>query len=360
MSKEPSGVLDDLVLDHVVFHVGDADSRSAEFMRDYGLDVCARSGDRQGGSGVYSVAVGKRDISMVFTEPMTDDHPATAYVQAHGDGVADIAMVTSDARAAYAEALRRGARSMAEPAEIDGVVTASIMGFGDVVHTFVQRPENSDPLVPPGFTPVSREAEVDTGVAVLDHFAVCLEGGQLDPTVEFYENVLGFPAIFEEKIVVGAQAMNSKVVQSPSGTVTLTLIEPDLTRDPGQIDEFLKNHGGAGVQHIALTTESIVESVDMMTARGVEFLNTPGAYYDKLGERIELDRHSIPSLRELGILVDEDHDGQLFQIFARSTHPRGTFFMEVIERAGARTFGSGNIKALYEAVEAERLGTPGS
>jgi 4-hydroxymandelate synthase len=351
---------DDLVLDHVVFHVADAEARAVEFGRGYGLDMYACAGAPRG-AGAYSVAVGRRDICLVFTEFGADDHPAAAYVQAHGDGVADIALATPDARGAFAEAVRRGARPVARPAAVDGIVTASIAGFGDIVHTFVERTASpAGRRVLPGFTPTDRPAAEDTGVAVLDHFAVCLEGGQLDPTVEFYERVLDFRMIFEEKIVVGRQSMNSKVVQSVSGTVTLTLIEPDMTRDPGQIDEFLKNHGGAGVQHIAFTTSDIVASIRAMKARGVEFLNTPGAYYDLLGERIELDRHSIPGLRELNILADEDHDGQLFQIFARSTHPRGTFFMEVIERAGARTFGAGNIKALYEAVEAERLKSPGS
>jgi 4-hydroxymandelate synthase len=148
-------------------------------------------------------------------------------------------------------------------------------------------------------------------------------------------------------------------VQSTSGKVTLTLIEPDATRESGQIDEFLKNHGGAGVQHVAFVTDQIVASVGAMAERGVGFLPTPGSYYDLLADRITLDRHSIAGLRELDILVDEDHQGQLFQIFARSTHPRKTFFLEVIERAGARTFGSGNIKALYEAVEVERLKAEG-
>jgi 4-hydroxymandelate synthase len=338
----------DMNIDHVVFYVVDAGRAAAELVDKYGLMVLARSPE---GGQVRSVAVGRGDITLVFTEAMTDDHPAAAYVEAHGDGVADIALGVTDAGVAFTEAVRRGARPVAGPVERDGVVTAAIMGFGDVVHTFVERRAGGTGL--PGLLPVAGIPNDDTGVRVLDHFAVCLTAGQLEPTVEFYLTVLDFRMIFEEKIYVGTQSMNSKVVQSASGAVTFTLIEPDTTRDPGQIDEFLKNHGGPGVQHIAFTSTDIVASINRLRQRGVEFLTTPDAYYDLLAERVERTRHPVADLRDQHILVDEDHDGQLYQIFTRSTHPRGTLFLEIIERAGARTFGSGNIKALYEAVEAE-------
>lgn len=243
---------------------------------------------------------------------------------------------------------------MSPPQTRDGITTATIVGFGDVVHTFVQRAFDVDDARLPGLTPESGTAGGETtGLLAVDHFAVCLEAGQLEPTVQFYCDVLDFQMIFTEHIVVGAQAMNSKVVQSRSGGVTLTLIEPDLTREPGQIDQFVKNHAGAGVQHIAFTAEDIVRAVDLLRSRGVEFLSTPAAYYRLLAARLELDRHSLDDLRRLDLLADSDHDGQLFQIFARSTHPRRTFFFEVIERLGATTFGSGNIRTLYEAVEQE-------
>ena len=194
------------------------------------------------------------------------------------------------------------------------------------------------------------------GLLGIDHFAVCLNAGDLGPTVAFYERALGFRQIFEEHIVVGAQAMNSTVVQSASGAVTLTLIEPDRRADPGQIDDFLKEHHGAGVQHIAFNSDDAVRAVKALSRRGVEFLKTPEAYYNMLGERITLETHTLDALRATNVLADEDHGGQLFQIFTASTHPRRTLFFEVIERQGAKTFGSSNIKALYEAVELERTG----
>ncbi|ACU38423.1 4-hydroxyphenylpyruvate dioxygenase [Actinosynnema pretiosum subsp. pretiosum] len=340
MAAQAGSVFDGMTLDHTVFYVGDADRAAGELTDKYGLVVLGTSET----SSVRSVAVGGGSIRLVFSQAIADDTPAAAYVKVHGDGVADLALGVADARAAFAEAVRRGARPVAEPTEADGAVLATIMGFGDVVHTFVQRPGGA-----PGEDPESAG-----GLRVLDHFAVCLEAGGLEPTVAFYQEVLDFRVVFEEKIVVGAQAMNSKVVQSTSGAVTLTLIEPDTSRKPGQIDDFIKNHGGAGVQHIAFATDGIVDAVRRLRERGVELLTTPAAYYDLLADRLGPTRYSTAELAELNLLVDEDQDGKLYQIFARSTHPRGTFFFEIIERAGAHTFGSGNIKALYEAVEAER------
>ncbi|MGH3757854.1 4-hydroxyphenylpyruvate dioxygenase [Actinophytocola sp.] len=345
----------DLTLDHVKCYVADVSSTAVELSDAYGFDSYAASGFPDGRvSDACSVALGTDRIRLVLCAPQTDDHPGRAYVAAHGDGVCDIAMRADDVRATFAEAVRRGARPVAEPVARDGIVTATIGGFGDVVHTLVQRPLDVDPRSLPGFAILDRPGTA-TGVGLheVDHFAVCVEAGWLDPTVSCYERTLGFEVVFEERITVGAQAMNSKVVQSRSGTVTLTVLEPDPDRDPGQIDEFLKSHGGSGVQHIAFTSEHIVTSIDELRNRGVELLITPDSYYDRLPGRIDLSKHSVGDLRRLNILVDEDHDGQLFQIFARSTHPRRTFFFEVIERCGATTFGSGNIKALYEAVELE-------
>lgn len=344
----------DLTLDHVKFYVEDVSGAATALSESYGFGTYAASGFPDGRvSDTYSVALGTDRIRLVLCSAQTDDHPGRAYVEAHGDGVCDIAIRADDVAVTFAEAVSRGARPIADPVARDGMVTATIGGFGDVVHTLVQRPADVDPRVLPGFGMLDRSGPPGVGLHEMDHFAVCVEAGRLDETVAYYERTLGFSMIFSERITVGAQAMNSKVVQSAGGTVTLTIIEPDLSRDPGQIDDFLKNHGGAGVQHIAFTSEDIVASIDGLRDRGIELLTTPASYYELLAGRLELSKHSVGDLQRLNILVDEDHDGQLFQIFARSTHPRRTFFFEVIERCGARTFGSGNIKALYEAVELE-------
>ncbi|MGW6647309.1 4-hydroxyphenylpyruvate dioxygenase [Streptomyces iakyrus] len=344
----------ELAIDHVTLYVEDLDASVAELARTYGFQLYARTAPQDR---VRSAAVGRERIRLVLTEAVAEDDPAAVYLHRHGEGVADIALTVPDAAAAYAEAVRRGARPAAQPVEREGMVTASVMAFGDVRHTFVQRGEGIPEHRLPGFVPTrGHEPAAPTGLLEIDHFAVCLEPGQLQRVVEFYEQVLDFRNTFTEKIVVGAQAMDSEVVQNASGTVTLTLIEPDTSREPGQIDFFIKNHGGAGVQHIAFRTENIVRAVGTMRSQGVDFLTTPAAYYRMLGDRLRLSQHSTEELAALNVLADEDHAGQLFQIFTKSVHSRRTLFFEVIERAGATTFGSGNIKALYAAVEAEQLG----
>ncbi|OLZ50901.1 4-hydroxyphenylpyruvate dioxygenase [Amycolatopsis keratiniphila] len=330
-------------IDYVEMYVANLEVAASGWMDKYDFSVTAtdRSADHR------SVTLRHGAIALVLTEPLSDRHPGATYLQTHGDGVADIALRTPDVAAAFEAAVKAGAEPVREPEKrADSVVTATVGGFGDVVHTLIQ----SD---------VAEEAPRGKGgvdLGVIDHFAVCLNAGDLGPTVAFYERALGFKQIFEEHIVVGAQAMNSTVVQSTSGAVTLTLIEPDKTADPGQIDDFIKEHHGSGVQHIAFTSPDAVRAVKELSARGVEFLKTPDTYYDLLGERIELETHSLDDLRETKLLADEDHGGQLFQIFTASTHPRKTIFFEIIERQGAGTFGSSNIKALYEAVELERTG----
>jgi 4-hydroxymandelate synthase len=352
MTMPSSRPFDDVQVDHIEYTVGDLPAATGWLVDGYGFSVFAAPESPTTTRPVRSAGLRQGRIELVLTEPAVDDHPATAYLERHGDGVSDIALRVPDAAAAFAQAVRRGARPTSSPVRRGTTVTASVIAFGDVTHTFVQRDQPGDRLPWLGGTP--GVAGTGTGLHGVDHFAVCLEPGQLDPTVDFYTAVLDFDMIFTERIVVGTQAMNSKVVQSRSAAVTLTLIEPDTSREPGQIDGFLKNHGGAGVQHVAFVTDDIVSSVGTISGRGIEFLRTPATYYQLLAERVELTRHTGDALRALNVLVDEDPGGQLFQIFARSTHERDTFFVEVIERFGARTFGSSNIKSLYEAVELQR------
>nr|WP_092383177.1 4-hydroxyphenylpyruvate dioxygenase [Micromonospora phaseoli] len=351
--------MDDFKLDHVVMYVQDLDRQTTLWHDHYGFREAAVAGSPA--EGFRSVLMVQGDMRLVLTEATDEGHPAAAYVLAHGDGVADIAFGTSDVRAAYEQVVASGARAVAEPQEYgdrdDVAVTAVVSGFGDVVHTLVERRGTG---LLPGFRALPATGEDDPAgdgaqLYTMDHFAICLGTGQLDWAVNFYGAAFGFDDIFAEHIVVGSQAMISQVVQSRTGQITFTMIQPDPSADPGQIDEFLKNHGGAGVQHIAFTTEDITRAVRTLSDRGVRFLSTPAAYYGRIGERLELRKHALDDLRELNILVDEDHGGQLFQLFTQSRHDRGTLFFELIERCGAETFGSSNIKALYEAVEAERL-----
>lgn len=344
----------DLAIDHVEMYVDDLATKTAGWVDRYAFRVIGERSSAE--EGFRSVALRHGRVTLVLTEATSDQHPASEYVLTHGDGVADIALRTADVAVVFEAAVANGARPVHGITRHGSGVTATISGFGDVTHTLVQRAAGEDAVLPPGFTPVAADERAnDVRLKEIDHVAVCLNVGNLASTVEYYEKALGFRETFEEHIVVGSQAMNSKVVQSASGEVTYTLIEPDTTMGPGQIDDFLKNHQGEGVQHLAFSTDNAVRSVRNLSARGVGFLTTPGEYYDLLGERIELRDHSLDELRETNLLADEDHGGQLFQIFTSSTNQRRTIFYEVIERRGAESFGSANIKALYEAVELGRV-----
>lgn len=341
-----------MTVDHVEFYVSDLSSKVAWWLDSYGFAISAVSDEK---APTRSVVLSHSQVDLVLTESNDANHAAAEYVKKHGDGVANIGLGVGDATAAFTEAVRRGARSVSEPVTVDGVTTAAIIGFGDVVHTFIQRDGETPQRALPGLRQTAGPAG-DTTVQLgeVDHFAVCVEAGELDRTIEFYRHVLDFELTFEERIAVGNQAMTTRVVESTSGAVTLTLIEPDLSCEPGHIDGFLRDHGGAGVQHMAFATKHIVSTLDALAARGVAFLDAPGSYYSMLAGRVTPIRYAIEEIRRRDILVDEDHGGQLYQIFTMSTHPRNTIFFELIERLGAKSFGSGNIKALYEAVELQQ------
>ncbi|GAA2099838.1 4-hydroxyphenylpyruvate dioxygenase [Kitasatospora saccharophila] len=317
---------------HVEYHCADAARTATELQTGFGFRRDAEQPAWK--PGVRAVHLHQGSIRMRLHSSENTDHPVARYVERHGEGVAVLALGCADPAAALERAERHGA----EVLDRDG---ALIAGFGDTALRFVPLPD----------APESAGGEL---LDALDHVAVCVPAGELARAVLFCEAALGMHRIFGEYIAVGEQAMDSSVVQSPSGDVTFTLIEPDTGRRAGQIDTFLADHDGAGVQHLAFRTDDIATAVRTASAHGVEFLSTPGAYYDGLAERLGGTAIPVETLRELNVLVDQDHGGQLFQIFARSTHPRRTFFLEVIERQGAGTFGTANIKALYEAVERQR------
>jgi 4-hydroxymandelate synthase len=360
-------------IDHVEFYVADAERAAAELCAAYGLRVDGEGGPHTGLDGQRSVLVRLRDVRILLTCGLSGSHPASRYVRRHGDGVAVVALATDDAEAAFAEAVRRGADPVASPVAYEGrlsrVTFSSVSGFGDVTHRFVARRGPGDDFAPgviqrqplrttedhygePG-GPDGRDAGDDVVFDVIDHIAACVPAGTLDAVARAYGDIFGFTKIFEERIEVGSQAMDSKVVQSPSGAVTLTLLEPVLTADPGQIDEFLRSHNGPGVQHLAFRTSDITEAVRILEKRGVRFLTAPPAYYDALERRLGAAGLPLQELRALNVLADRDPWGLMFQIFTQSAHPRHTLFFELIERRGALTFGSGNIRALYEAVANE-------
>ncbi|MEU4607673.1 4-hydroxyphenylpyruvate dioxygenase [Kribbella sp. NPDC023972] len=348
-------------IDHVELYVGDARQAAFYLGHAFGLQIHGQGGPETGLPDQRSLLLREDAVQIVLTSGLAADHPAAAYVQRHGDGVAIVGLEVDDATSSYGELVARGAEGLQEPVRYEHgdttVVIAEVAGFGDVIHRLVERHGPRHEFLPGRIHITEPAGGPDEKLfSEIDHLAICVPSGELEPTAAFYEQVFGFPRIFEEYIEVAGQGMDSKVVQSPSKHVTFTLIEPDPSRRPGQIDDFLSWHAGAGVQHIALRTSDIVEAVSTLAGRGVNFLGTPSTYYEALPERVGEVDTPIEDLQELGILVDRDHWGQLLQIFTESMHVRRTLFLEIIERRGAMTFGSGNIKALYEAKERELAG----
>lgn len=351
--------MDVRTIDHLEFYVEDAEKAATELSDLFGFAIRGQGGPETGLENGRSVLLRQRDITLVTTAALGGGaHPAEEYVQQHGGGVAVIGFAVDDAEAAFAEAVRRGARPVAEPVVLDRggdrVTFASVQGFGDVVHRLTSRTRGGGLFAPGRIEENAGDGPAPGLLHSIDHLAVCLPAGTLDATIEWYREVFDFEQTFEERIIVGRQAMKSKVAQSRSRGVTLTIIEPDTTRAPGQIDTFIRNHGGAGVQHVAFLTEDIATGVRDCTDRGARFLTTPAGYYTALPGRLGDVGVPVPTLQELNILADRDYGGVMMQIFTESRHERRTLFYELIERHGARTFGSNNIKALYEAVERQQ------
>ncbi|MGW2420910.1 4-hydroxyphenylpyruvate dioxygenase [Streptomyces sp. NPDC001709] len=342
-------------LSHVHMYVGDACQAAYYYCKAFGFRSIAESNPARQ---PYSILLAQGRIRLLLTSTTDAADPVARYVAAHGDGVADIAIEVPDVAQAYRTAVANGADPVIAPSSHAGpggtVVNAAVRGFGDVVHTLV---EAGAPLPHPTLSPVDKPIPAPAEGELLrdiDHFAVCVPVGELDKTVSRYQESFGFEEVFAEFIEVGRQAMSSKVVRDPASGITLTILEPDATHDPGQIDTFLRSHGGAGVQHVAFGTGDIREAVRRLGDQGVEFLRTPDAYYDLVEDRVGDLGAELDDLRARNILADIDEWGLLLQIFTRSPYTRRTLFLEVIERRGARTFGSGNIKGLYEAVEREQ------
>jgi 4-hydroxymandelate synthase len=347
--------------DHIEMYVGDARQTAYFLCTAFGFRICGQGDPETGLPGQRSLLLGQGDVRILLTTGLVPDHPASAYVAQHGDGVATVALAANDATAAYEQAVAGGARVIQPPTRFarddDEVVTATVSGFADVAHRFVQRGGPRREFLPGAIGMIGPDPDRgDDLLHLIDHVAVCLPTGDLEPTVRHYREAFGFSEIFSEYVEVGEQGMESKVVQSPSGGVTLTLLQPDAGRQRGQIDDFLAWHGGAGVQHVAFATHDIVTAVRTFSARGVGFASTPASYYDVVEQRVGPLDVPVAALRDAGVLVDSDHWGQMYQIFTQSMHVRRTLFLELIERHGARTFGSSNIKALYEAKERELAG----
>jgi 4-hydroxyphenylpyruvate dioxygenase len=298
-------------------------------------------------------------IRIVLTGALVPDHEIGRHVAAHGDGVKVIALSVPDVDHAYREATARGARGVDEPHELTDdhgtVRVASIATYGETLHTFIDRGGYHGPFLP-GYTARDTSAG-DTGLLAIDHIVGNVELGHMDEWVKYYEDVFGMREMIhfsDDDISTEYSALMSKVVTNGNGRVKFPLNEPAEGKRKSQIDEYLEYYGGAGAQHIAVATRDIVRTVEQLHERGIEFLRTPETYYEDVPERIGEIAEDIEDLKRLGILVDRDDEGYLLQIFTKPIGDRPTVFLEVIERHGARGFGDGNFKALFEAIEREQ------
>ena len=349
-------------MDAVVFAVGNAKQAAHYYSTAFGMRRIAYRGPETGSPDEVAHVLESGHVRFVFHGPARAGTPLGARVAAHGDGVTDLALEVSSAGEAYDYAVSRGAQSLEAPRLLEDdhgkVVVAAIATYGDTRHTLVERSGYSGTYLP-GYVPAPPiiapgERRFFTEI---DHCVGNVELGRMDDWVDFYHQVMGFTNMKEfvgDDIATEYSALMSKVVADGSRKVKFPLNEPAAGKRKSQIDEYLEFHGGPGVQHIALATDDIVASVRAMTAAGVEFLATPGSYYDQLGSWVGDTRVPTGELRELGILADRDEDGYLLQIFTQPVQDRPTVFFELIERHGSQGFGKGNFKALFEAIEREQ------
>jgi 4-hydroxyphenylpyruvate dioxygenase len=347
--------------DHIEFYVGNAKQSAYYYQAAFGFALIAYAGPETGCRDRASYVLQQDKIRLVLTTSLVPDSPISEHVRVHGDGVKVLALWVEDARAAFEATVSRGAKPHAAPQvhqdEFGEVVTASIHTYGDTLHTFVER-KNYSGLFMPGFsTPSWHIPHGEVGLRYVDHCVGNVGWGEMNQWVQFYEDVMGFKLLItfdDQDISTDYTALMSKVVSNGNGFVKFPINEPAKGRKKSQIEEYVEYYQGAGVQHIAVATDNILHTVAELRRRGVEFLQVPDTYYEDLLERVGHIDEDLPDLRALNILVDRDEEGYLLQIFTKPVEDRPTLFFEIIQRKGARSFGKGNFKALFEAIEREQ------
>ncbi len=359
------GAVDEMPLlgiDHVELYVGNATQASYWFQHALGFRETGYAGLETGIRDRASHVLEQGRIRIVLTSPLLGTSEIARHVAAHGDGVKVIALSVPDAEHAYRHAVRHGALGVREPWEetdADGTVRmATIATYGETLHTFVERSGYEGSFLP-GYGPAASNGAAEDGdhLVGIDHVVGNVELGRLDEWVGYYERVFGMTEMIhftDRDISTEYSALMSKVMADGKGRVKFPINEPAEGKRKSQIEEFLEYYGGAGAQHIALATTDIVATVRELRERGVRFLNTPDSYYEELPQRVGEIDEDLADLRELGILADRDDEGYLLQIFTQTIGDRPTVFLEVIERHGAKGFGEGNFKALFEAIEREQ------
>lgn len=348
-------------IDHIELYVGNAKQSAYFYRAAFGFSITGYAGLETGSRDKSSYLLEQGKVRLILSTPLTMNHQLNHFLAKHGDGVGVIAMTVDDVESAYAETTKRGAVGVSEPREItdeNGTYkTASIKTYGDTIHTFVER-KNYSGFAPgfksiPGPDPIARPV----GLAAVDHMVGNVGWNEMNKWVKWYEDVMGFHLFlsFDDKdISTEYSALMSKVMASGSEKIKFPINEPATGKKKSQIEEYIEWNNGPGVQHIAVSTANIIETVTKLSEQGIEFLTIPSSYYRDLEERVGKINEPIDVLEKLGILVDKDDDGYMLQIFTKPIQDRPTLFFEIIQRRGARSFGKGNFKALFESIEREQ------
>ncbi len=347
--------------DFIEFWVGNAKQSSHYYRGAFGYELKAYRGPETGTRDRASYLLEQGKIRLVFSTPMGPEGEMAAHIHKHGDGVRDMAFWVDDTRDAYTKAIERGAVSVQEPTvmkdEQGEVIVAGIRTYGDTIHSIVER-KNYKGLFLPGFKAVDSPFRPQSaGLKYVDHCVGNVELGKMNHWVEYYSRVMGFFNLlsFDDKTIsTEYSALMSKVMSNGNGRIKFPINEPAAGKKKSQIEEYLDFYRGPGVQHIAVATDDIIATVRLLKSRGVEFLSIPKTYYETVLQRVGKIDEDIGPLAELGILVDRDEEGYLLQIFTKPVEDRPTLFFEIIQRKGAKSFGAGNFKALFESIEREQ------
>ena len=347
--------------DHLEFYVGNAKQAAYYYKAAFGFQTVAYAGPETGVRDRASYVVQQGKIRLVLTTAMHSDHEISAHVRQHGDGVKILALLVEDAYASYEKTMSRGARSYQEPRTLTDaygeVRTAGIYTYGETIHLFVERKNYRGPFMPGYLAQESNFNPAPAGLLYVDHCVGNVGWNRMNEIVKWYEDVMGFANIlsFDDKqITTEYSALMSKVMSNGNGYVKFPINEPAKGKKKSQIEEYLNFYEGEGVQHIAVATDNIIGTVRELKSRGVEFLNTPDSYYDDLRAHVGQIDEDVETLRALRIMADRDEEGYLLQIFTKPVEDRPTVFFEIIQRKGAKSFGAGNFKALFESLEREQ------
>lgn len=347
--------------DYVEFYVGNAKQAAHFYKTAFGFQSLAYAGPETGIKDKASYVVRQNKLTFVFTTPLRANNPIADHIYKHGDGVKHLALMVEDAADAWFQTTSRGAVSAMEPLkymdENGEAVVSGIHTYGDTVHLFIERKNYKGVFLPGYVAWNSHYNPSSTGLLYVDHCVGNVGWNQMNKWVAFYENVLGFKNILsfdDNDISTEYSALMSKVMSNGNGFVKFPINEPAEGKKKSQVEEYLDFYDGEGCQHVALATNDIVATVSELQKRGIEFLKVPSTYYDELQDRVGKIDEDIEPLKELGILVDRDDEGYLLQIFSKPVEDRPTLFFEIIQRKGAKSFGKGNFKALFEALEREQ------